>query len=244
MGSERNLLHGRVGGRPVLAGAGTMVHDVRMQIAFVLYPKFTALDIVGPFQTLVDAPGVEACFVAEATGPVIDHTSRLSMIATHSFSEITAPEVIVVPGGFPDMSRGQADPVVQWIRAVHPTTTWTTSVCTGSLYLALAGVLAGVDATGHWAAMDALESLGASPSGTRVVERGKVMTAAGVSSGIDMGLTLAARMFGDDIARVIQLAIEYDPQPPFDAGSPEKAGPELVELVRSIMAVPEVPAGA
>lgn len=210
-----------------------------MQIAFVLYPQFTALDIVGPFQTLTDIPGVDACFVAEHAGPVLDHTGHLALVATQTFAAVTAPDVIVVPGGMV-APRGADDPVVAWIRAVHPTTTWTTSVCTGSLFLAAAGVLNGVDATGHWAARDALGALGACPTGTRVVERGKVITAAGVSAGIDMGLTLAARMFGDDMARAIQLAIEYDPQPPFDAGAPEKVEPELVELVRSMLGMPEV----
>jgi len=205
-----------------------------MQIAFALYPQFTALDIVGPFQTLVDLPGVDACVVADAPGPVIDHTGRLAFVATRSFSDVTAPDVIVVPGGM-RLDPTDADPIVGWIRAVHPGTTWTTSVCTGSLFLAAAGVLEGVDATGHWAAMALLGALGACPTSARVVERGKVMTAAGVSAGIDMGLTLVARMFGDDMARATQLAIEYDPQPPFDAGAPEKVEPELRELVRSML---------
>jgi transcriptional regulator GlxA family with amidase domain len=208
--------------------------DDTMQIALALYPGFTALDIVGPFQTLVDVPGVEACFVAEQAGPVTDHTGRLAFVATHAFADVTAPEVIVVPGGMVEPS-GSDDPTVHWIRAVHPTTTWTTSVCTGSLFLAAAGVLDGVDATGHWAAMDRLAALGACPTGARVVERGKVITAAGVSAGIDMGLTLVGRMFGDDMARAIQLAIEYDPQPPFDAGAPDKVEPELRELVRATL---------
>jgi transcriptional regulator GlxA family with amidase domain len=119
--------------------------------------------------------------------------------------------------------------VVQWIRAVHPTTTWTTSVCTGSIFLGLAGVLDGLDATSHWGVYDRLAALGAIPTEERVVERGKVITAAGVSAGIDMGLTLAARMFGDDAAEAVQLGIEYDPQPPFDSGSTAKAHPELVD---------------
>ena len=205
-----------------------------MQIALALYPGFTALDIVGPFQTLVDVPGVEACFVAAQSGPVTDHTGRLTFLATHAFADVTAPDVIVVPGGMVEPNGGD-DPVVQWIRAVHPTTTWTTSVCTGSLFLAAAGVLDGVDATGHWAAMDRLAALGARPTGQRVVERDGVITAAGVSAGIDMGLTLLSRMFGDDMARAIQLAIEYDPQPPFDAGAPDKVEPELRELVRATL---------
>ena len=205
-----------------------------MQISLALYPGFTALDVVGPFQTFADVPGLEVEFVAEHVGPILDHTGRLSMVATASFAEVTAPEIIVIPGGMV-RPEGVDDPVVQWIRAVHPTTTWTTSVCTGSLYLAMAGVLDGVDATGHWAAMEELGRLGACPTGARVVERGKVITAAGVSAGIDMGLTLVARIFGDDMAKIIQLAIEYDPQPPFDAGSPEKSTPEIIDLLRATM---------
>jgi transcriptional regulator GlxA family with amidase domain len=214
-----------------------------MQIAFVLYPRFTALDIVGPFQTLADIPGVDAVFVAETAGPVTDHTGRLSITATASFAEVTRPDVIVVPGGFADEGAGPEHPVAQWVRAVHPTTTWTTSVCTGSIFLALAGVLDGLDATTHWAAYERLRALGAHPTEERVVERGKVVTAAGVSAGIDMGLTLASRMFGDDAAKAIQLAIEYDPQPPFDNGAPSKATPELLtflgEMMQNISSRPE-----
>jgi transcriptional regulator GlxA family with amidase domain len=206
-----------------------------MQIAFVLYDRFTALDIVGPFQTLVDVPGVDASFVAERVGPVRDHTRRLSLVATASFDEVTAPDVVVVPGGFADQEATVDHPVVQWLRRVHPTTTWTTSVCTGSIFLGLAGIVDGLEATCHWGALDRLGALGARPTGRRVVRRGKVITAAGVSSGIDMGLVLVAAMFGDDMARAIQLAIEYDPQPPFDAGSPDKAGPELVAMVSGLL---------
>ena len=202
-----------------------------MQIALALYPGFTALDIIGPFQTVVDVPGVDVDFVAETAGPVTDHTGRLALTATRAFADVTAPDVIVVPGGMVEPT-GADDPVVAWIRAVHPTTTWTTSVCTGSIFLAAAGVLDGVDATCHWTRYDHLESLGAKPTSERVVERGKIITGAGVSAGIDMGLTLAARLFGDDVARAVQLAIEYDPQPPFDAGSPAKAGPDTEALVR------------
>ena len=206
-----------------------------MQIAYALYPGFTALDIVGPFQAFGDVPGVEGCFVAERVGPVTDHTGTLSITATRAFADVGAPDVIVVPGGMVEPT-GPDDPVVAWVRRVHPTTTWTTSVCTGSLFLAMAGVLDGVDATGHWSAMERLGELGACPTSERVVERGKVVTAAGVSAGIDMGLTLLARIFGDDMARAIQLAIEYDPQPPFDAGAPDKVEPELRELVRATLA--------
>ena len=206
-----------------------------MQIAFVLYDRFTALDVVGPFQTLVDVPGVEACFVAERVGPVLDHTGRLSLTATASFADVTSPDVVVVPGGFADQTATPDHPVVQWLQRVHPTTTWTTSVCTGSIFLGLAGIVDGLEATCHWGAMDRLAALGARPTGRRVVRQGKVITAAGVSSGIDMGLTLVAEMFGPDMARAIQLAIEYDPQPPYDAGSPAKCPQPIYELVKAIV---------
>jgi transcriptional regulator GlxA family with amidase domain len=209
-----------------------------MQIAFALYPQFTGLDIIGPFQTLADLPGVEAVFVAEEAGPVLDHTGRLSIVATATFAEVTAPDVIVVPGGFGDRDATPDHPVAQWIRAVHPTTTWTTSVCTGSIFLALAGVLDDLDATTHWAAYGRLRALGAHPTEQRVVERGKVITAAGVSSGIDMGLGLAAKLFGDETAQIVQLAIEYDPQPPFDGGAPSKVSPELLALTAELMGEP------
>jgi transcriptional regulator GlxA family with amidase domain len=219
----------------VLAVTTGATQDEVMQIALALYPQFTALDIVGPFQTLGDLPDVECVFVAERAGPVIDHTGKLALVAAASFDEITKPDVIVVPGGLADATATTDDPVVRWIQAVHPTTTWTTSVCTGAIFLALAGVLDGVDATTHWSAYDRLRALGAVPTEERVVERGKIFTAAGVSSGIDMGLTLVAKMFGDDVAQAIQLAIEYDPQPPFDAGSPRKVSPELLAFVGEIM---------
>ncbi len=213
-------------------------HDLAMQIALVLYDRFTALDIVGPFQTLAEIPGMDPVFVAERPGLVRDHTRVMSMQATTSFAEVPSPDIVVVPGGLASGDVTADDPVVTWLRAVHPTTTWTTSVCTGSIYLALAGILDGVEATCHWSDLARLAELGARPTEERVVIRGKVVTAAGVSSGIDMGLTLAAEMFGPDVARAVQLAIEYDPQPPFDSGSPSKAGPEITDLVRSMLVAP------
>ncbi len=201
-----------------------------MQIALALYPKFTMLDIVGPFQVLADVPGHDAVFVAAASGPVTDHTGRGQLIATKSFADVPSPDIVVVPGGLGDTELQPE--LLDWIRQVHPTTTWTTSVCTGAIYLAAAGILDGLDATTHWVRQPALEQLGAHYTHERVVERGKVITAAGVSSGIDMALTLLDRIYGPDMAQLVQLAIEYDPQPPFDAGSPTKAPAELVEMVR------------
>jgi transcriptional regulator GlxA family with amidase domain len=207
----------------------------RMQIALVLYPGFTMLDIVGPFQVLAEVPGHEAAFVAAEAGPVIDHTGRASILATSTFAEVTAPDVIVVPGGNTHVLEPS---LTDWLRRVHPGATWTTSVCTGSLYLAAAGLLEGADATTHWAWAARLEALGPRYTEQRVVEHGNVITAAGVSAGIDMALTLLARMHGPEIAQAVQLAIEYDPQPPFDAGAPSKAAPEIVEMVRAFSAAP------
>ena len=201
-----------------------------MQIALALFPGFTDLDIVGPFQVLVDVPGHDVVFVAAEAGPVLDHTGRCPLVASKTFADVTAPEVVVVPGGNTDVLQPA---LVEWLRTVHATTTWTTSVCTGSLYLAAAGILAGTDATTHWARTKELEALGAHYTEQRVVERGKVITAAGVSSGIDMALTLLDRMHGPQVAQAVQLAIEYDPQPPFDSGSPSKAPADVLEFMAS-----------
>lgn len=204
-----------------------------MQIAFVLYERFTALDIVGPFQVLSEQPGHEPVWVAATPGLVLDHTGHLPLTADASFAEVTAPDIVVVPGGTNVQRHLPDHPLVGWLRQVHPGTTWTTSVCTGSLFLAAAGILDGIEASCHWAATRHLEALGVTYCAERVVERGKVITAAGVSSGIDMALTLTARLHGDAMAQAMQLAIEYDPQPPFDAGSPRTAPAEIVELVRA-----------
>jgi transcriptional regulator GlxA family with amidase domain len=202
-----------------------------MQIALALYPRFTLLDVIGPFQVLADVPGNDAFFVAEEAGPVEDHTGRTSLIASRSFADVASPDVVVVPGTLGGNEHDEA--VVAWLRRVHPGTQWTTSACTGSIALAAAGILDGLEATTHWARSDHLEEHGARYSEQRIVEHGKVITAAGVSSGIDMALTLVARLYGHDMAEMAQLGVEYDPQPPFDAGAPSKARPEIVEMVKA-----------
>jgi transcriptional regulator GlxA family with amidase domain len=208
-----------------------------MQIAIALYPKFTCLDAIGPYQVLQHLPGAETVFVAERSGELSDDNGALRLTVDRSFADVPAPDVIVVPGGMVTRSLATPDePIVEWIRAVHETTTWTTSVCTGSLLLGAAGLLDGLDATTHWGAYTDLASFGAKPTGERVVRRGKIITAAGVSSGIDMALTLTAEIAGPEVAQAIQLAIEYDPQPPFDAGSPTKAPADIVELVTGLVA--------
>jgi len=204
-----------------------------VQIALVLYPGFTALDIIGPFQVLADVPGHDVVFVAAAAGSVVDHTGRCPLIATASFAEVTSPDVVVVPGSIRD--EPPQPELVDWLRDVSSRPTWTTSVCTGSLALAAGGLLDGVDATCHWARASRLEELGARYTEQRVVERGPVVTAAGVSAGIDMALTLLDRLHGRDVAEMVQLAIEYDPRPPFDAGSPSRAAADTVALVRAVL---------
>ncbi|MFC8124727.1 DJ-1/PfpI family protein [Streptomyces sp. NPDC057302] len=202
-----------------------------MQIAILLYDKFTALDAVGPFQTLSGLPGAEIVFVAEKAGPVLDDTRALSLVATKSLAEVSGPDIVVVPGSpEPDLAN---DTVLNWLRGIDATTTWTTSVCTGSLILAAAGLLKGRRATSHWLALEQIKQFGVEPTGQRVVFDGKYVTAAGVSAGIDMGLTLTGRIAGTEHAQTVQLLIEYDPQPPYDAGSPEKAPAALVERLRA-----------
>ena len=207
-------------------------------VGLVLYPQFTALDIVGPFQTLVDVPGLDVFFVAADRGPVVDHTGRLTLQAARSFDEVESLDVLVVPGGFADRGIDSTNDVVQFVKKIHPTTTWTTSVCTGSIYLAHAGILNGLNATTHWASYDRLRELGAFPTEQRVIQEGKIITAAGVSAGIDMGLTLVAAREGEEMAKMIQLAIEYDPQPPFDSGAPSKVSPEFKKFALSIFTNP------
>ena len=204
-----------------------------MQIAFALFDRFTALDIVGPFQVLAEQPGHRPVWVAAQRGPVMDHTGHLPITAEASFDEVTSPDVIVVPGGVKVQDHIPGHPIIEWLQNVSKTSTWTTSVCTGSLFLAAAGLTSGIDSSCHWASVSLLEGLGANYVEDRVVERGKIITSAGVSSGIDMALTLTDRLHGAAMAQAIQLAIEYDPQPPFNAGSPRTAPPDIVELVKA-----------
>jgi putative intracellular protease/amidase len=204
-----------------------------MNIAIVLYDRFTALDAIGPYEVLSRLPGASVSFVAAEKGPVTTDNGMLTLIAGHSLEDVPPPDVVLVPGGPGEVVQRAGSPVLQWLRVVDETTTWTTSVCTGSLILAAAGLLEGRRATSHWLALDELARLGAQPVEERVVFDGKLVTGAGVSAGIDMGLSLAARIAGDTVAQAIQLGIEYDPQPPFNAGSPATAPAEVVELLRA-----------
>ncbi|MFE7854878.1 DJ-1/PfpI family protein [Streptomyces sp. NPDC057403] len=204
-----------------------------MQIAIVLFDGFTALDAVGPYETLGRLPDSETVFVAERTGPVRTDNALLALTADRTLAEVPRPDVVVVPGGPGQTGQMDNGALLDWIRAADAASTWTTSVCTGSLLLAAAGLLRGRRATSHWLALDELKRFGAEPTGERVVTDGKYVTAAGVSSGIDMGLALVGRIAGDFVAQAVQLGIEYDPRPPYDAGAPQKAPSDVVELLRS-----------
>ena len=205
-----------------------------MDIAILLFDRFESLDAVGPFEVLRNLPGANVTFVARKAGPVRNSSGALAIVADKSIAEVTAADILVVPGGFGQAALMEDEEILGWIRAIDATTTWTTSVCTGSLLLAAAGLLRGKKATSHWLALEQLPAHGAEPTLERVVVQGKIVTAAGVSSGIDMALTLASMIAGDDVAQAIQLGIEYDPQPPFDAGSPQKAPAHIVELLRGM----------
>jgi transcriptional regulator GlxA family with amidase domain len=208
-----------------------------MDIAIPLFDRFTALDAVGPYETLSRLPGARVTFVAAQPGPIATDNGMLKIVAERALDELPNPDIVVVPGGIGTRTMMNDTVLVDWVRNAHLTSDWTCSVCTGSLVLGAAGLLDGLEATTHWMAMETLASTGARPTGTRVVEQGKIITAAGVSAGIDMGLTLAAKIAGDDVAQAIQLGIEYDPQPPFDAGSPEKAPDHVVAICRGVEAL-------
>ena len=204
-----------------------------MRIAILIFDGLTALDAIGPYEVLSRLPGAELRFVAKQPGPKRTDTGALGVEADLAIADLRGPDVVLVPGGKGSRPLMRDSEVLDWLRVAHDSSTWTTSVCTGALVLGAAGILDGKRATTHWAFLDRLPELGAEPVTERVVEDGKVITAAGVSAGIDMALTLAARIAGNEVAQAIQLGIEYDPQPPFDAGSPSKASPEVIELVRA-----------
>ncbi|EGX55110.1 4-methyl-5(B-hydroxyethyl)-thiazole monophosphate biosynthesis enzyme [Streptomyces zinciresistens K42] len=204
-----------------------------MQIAILLHDRFTALDAVGPYEMLSRVPRARVDFVAEAAGPVRADTGFLTLMAGKALADVPRPDVVVVPGGPGTAAETGNVALLDWLRTADATSTWTTSVCTGSLLLAAAGLLDGRRATSHWLTLDLLARFGALPAGERVVQDGKYVTAAGVSSGIDMGLTLVGRIAGDERARTVQLLTEYDPRPPYDAGSPDKAPAHLVEELRA-----------
>lgn len=205
-----------------------------MQIAIALFPRVTALDAIGPYEVLQRLPGATVTFVGESTGEVRSDNGFLGLSVDATFDEVTSPDVVVVPGGVGTRAlTAPGTPILDWLQQVHPTTRFTTSVCTGALVLAAAGLLDGLAATTHWSTYEELRELGAEPTGQRVVEHldRRLITAAGVSSGIDMALRLSELLVDADAARAMQLMIEYDPQPPFDAGSVDKAGEAVLARV-------------
>ncbi|WP_062433230.1 DJ-1/PfpI family protein [Herbidospora daliensis] len=208
-----------------------------MHVAIPLYPGFTALDAVGPYTVLAFAPGVTVTFVAGETGPVADDQGTLSITATATYDDVPAPDVVLVPGGPGTVEALNDTRLIDWIRTAHAASTWTTSVCSGAYLLAHAGLLTGLPATTHWGFLDGLAGFGAIPVAERVVVQGKIVTAAGVSAGVDMALTLLALMRDEDTARAVQLAIEYDPAPPFTSGSAATATPELRERALGLIRV-------
>jgi transcriptional regulator GlxA family with amidase domain len=205
-----------------------------VKIKILLYEGFTALDAIGPYEVLRSVPGWEVEFVAKTRGEVRADSGAVGLCADRSLTETTSADIVLVPGG--EGTRAVLDDraLLSWLGEIDRTTTWTTSVCTGSLLLGAAGLLERRRATGHWAWLEPLREYGADPVGGRYVEDGKVITAAGVSAGIDMALYLVGREVGPEVAQAIQLGIEYDPEPPFDAGSPRKAPPQIVEMVSAI----------
>jgi transcriptional regulator GlxA family with amidase domain len=201
------------------------------QIAIVVYPGFTALDFIGPYEVLQRLPGAEIRFVWHEPGPIAADSDVLLIGATHSFDETPSPDIILVPGGMSTVEHARDEKLLDWVRQAHQTATWTASVCSGSLILATAGLLDGKRATSHWSVLALLKTLGAKAVGDeRVVHEGDILTCAGVSAGIDLGLYLAGQIAGADRAKAIQLSIEYDPQPPFDSGHMSKASAKTKAL--------------
>jgi transcriptional regulator GlxA family with amidase domain len=204
-----------------------------MKTSILLFDGFTALDAIGPYEVLRSVPGWEVEFVASERGEVRADSGAVGLSADRSLAEVTGAEILLVPGGQGNRALLEDEATLSWLREIDRTTTWTTSVCTGSLLLGAAGLLEGKRATGHWLFLEPLREYGAEPVGGRYVEDGKTITAAGVSAGIDMALHLVGRERGAKTAQSVQLGIEYDPAPPFDAGSPDKAPAAIVAALRS-----------
>jgi len=208
-----------------------------MQIAIVLYPGVTALDAIGPYEVLRLLPDADVRFVGAEPGPVVADGNVLLLGVTHTYAETPAPDIVLVPGSTPRTATMMADrQLISWLQTVHQTTRWTTSVCSGAMILASAGILGGLRATTHWYVQSGLAALGAKPRREeRVVRQGKVATAAGVSAGIDLALWLAGEIAGREHAETIQLLIEYDPQPPFDSGHASKASPPVIDAAKTLL---------
>lgn len=206
-----------------------------MRIVFLLYDGMTALDTIGPHEVLSRLPNAKVQRVASQAGTIRTGSANIELVAEYSLAEVSCADILVIPGAGSATTLRNDPEVLDWIRSIHATTKWTTSVCTGSLILGAAGLLFGLRATTHWAVMDRLSAWGAEPISERVVESGKIITAAGVSAGIDMALILAAKIDGPQVAQSLQLGIEYDPEPPFDMGSAKKANPKIRDALLTRM---------
>jgi len=204
-----------------------------IHIAIPIFDRFTALDAIGPYETLQRLPGATVTFVSNEIGEVRTENGFLGITADVAYGDLVTPHVVVVPGGVGTREAMHDEQLLSWLRRAHETTTFTTSVCTGSIVLGAAGLLDGLTATTHWGVYGELEKTGAVPTSTRVVEHldQRIITAAGVSSGIDMALRLAELLVDDVAAKAMQLMIEYDPQPPFDSGSVDKSTDEVMTRV-------------
>jgi len=205
-----------------------------MEIAVALFEQVTALDAIGPYEVLQRLPDAEVCFVGHRTGEVRTDNGFLGLTVDRTFDEVPHPDILLVPGGVGTRAMVHDAAILDWIRSAHETSQFTTSVCTGSLLLAAAGVLDGLSATTHFSARQLLAKYGAKPSEDRVVIEGKVITAAGVSSGIDMALHLAERLTDATTSKALQLMIEYDPQPPHDAGALHKVDATVLARVQEL----------
>jgi putative intracellular protease/amidase len=205
-----------------------------VRVAIALFERVTALDAVGPYEVLQRLPGAKVCFVGHRLGEVRTDNGFLGLTVDHRFDDVPSPEIVLVPGGVGTRALVNDEPILNWIRTAHETSLFTTSVCTGSLLLGAAGLLQGLSATTHFAARQLLTKYGAIPSDRRVVEQGKVITAAGVSSGIDMALLLAERLADATTAKALQLGIEYDPQPPYDAGALHKVDAAVLRRLQEL----------
>lgn len=204
---------------------------MRLKIAVLLYDNFTMLDAVGPLEVLSLLPDADVFVVAETAGVIYPDNQALPFIASYSYHDVTEADLVLVPGGPGSVAMESHQPTLDWLRRVHATSKWTCSVCTGSLILGAAGLLTGLRATSHWAVRERLTQFGATPEASRWIEQDRIVTAAGVSAGIDMALHLVSLIANESVAKAIQLGIEYDPQPPFDSGAIEKAAPEVVTIV-------------
>jgi transcriptional regulator GlxA family with amidase domain len=200
-----------------------------MEIVFLLFEEIAVLDAAGPYEVLVRLPSARVRCAAKQRGIVRSEAGTLGLVADVALEEVEACDLLLVPGGFGARKLQRDEQVLRWLRAIDQTTRLTATVCTGSLLLGAAGLLQGKRATTHWAFFDALAAHGALPLHERVVRDGKYASGAGVSAGIDLALSLALELAGRDVAEAIQLAVEYDPQPPLSAGDPAKVAPALRE---------------